>query len=86
MKIVYNSHLGNYELSHDDNFIYFKNLSSNITNAVKVIKNDNFVIKENKNAISGNGGAAGVFEFFKNAINENFMTVYINKTIKKYVL
>lgn len=73
-----------YEITFDQRNIYFLNCNTGRKTSIKVIDSAEYAWKLNKKTISARNGARGLFAFFGNIINSNFMTGYLNKTITYY--
>lgn len=60
------------------------NITSGKKRSVKILNNDNFVVKINKNSISAAGGVRGLFSFLNDALTNNFMNSWCNVIVKHF--
>ena len=70
-----------YEIEHSAGSIIFTNTATGKKSIIPVKAADGYTIKINKRSISASNGARGLFSFFGDAIKNDFMTAWIDKTI-----
>lgn len=85
-RFFYNENEYSITYNKGENFITIKNYSTDKVFYLTVKESTQFSWKLNKKSVSAIGGAQGLFSFFSRALQSNFMTSYLYKTLAYFCI